>query len=81
MADATGDCHAEWNTAGPAFYAVVGRWDCALPLVVCWNFKHLANIKREAGSNAVSLLQGWPQVHIVPPCQLPIDETDEDQDL
>jgi hypothetical protein len=53
----------------------------ALPLVVSWNFKHLANIKREAGFNAVNLLQGWPQIRILTPLQLLNDETDEDQDL
>lgn len=51
-----------------------------LGLVVSWNFKHLANIKREAGFNAVNLLQGWPQIRILTPLQL-LNETDEDQDL
>lgn len=51
-----------------------------LGLIVSWNFKHLANIKREAGFNAVNLLQGWPQVRILTPLQL-LDQTDEDQDL
>ncbi len=51
-----------------------------LGLIVSWNFKHLANIKREAGFNAVNLLQGYPQVRILTPLQL-LDETDEDQDL
>ncbi|HCN30727.1 MAG TPA: PIN domain protein [Verrucomicrobiales bacterium] len=53
----------------------------ALPLVVSWNFKHLANIKREAGFNAVNLLHGYPQIRILTPLQLLNDETDEDQNL
>ncbi len=48
----------------------------ALPLVVSWNFKHLANIKREAGFNAVNLLQGYPQIRILTPLQL-LNEPDE----
>ena len=32
-----------------------------------WNFKHLANARREAGFNAVNLLQGYPAVRIVAP--------------
>lgn len=30
--------------------------------LVSWNFKHLANVRREAGFNAVNLLQGYPSV-------------------
>ena len=51
-----------------------------LGLVVSWNFKHLANIKREAGFNAVNLLQGYPQIRILTPMQL-LNQTDEDQDF
>lgn len=46
--------------------AVVHRID----LVVSWNFKHLVNVQREAGFNAVNILQGYPPVHIVTPLQL-----------
>jgi predicted nucleic acid-binding protein len=35
--------------------------------LVSWNFKHLANVRREAGFNAVNLLQGYPAVRIVAP--------------
>jgi predicted nucleic acid-binding protein len=52
----------------------------SLSLIVSWNFKHLANIKREAGFNAVNLLQGYPQIRILTPLQL-LNQTDEDQDL
>ena len=30
--------------------------------LVSWNFEHLANVRREAGFNAVNLLQGYPPV-------------------
>jgi hypothetical protein len=35
--------------------------------LVSWNFKHLANVRRESGFNAVNLLQGYPPVRIVTP--------------
>ena len=38
--------------------------------LVSWNFKHLANVRREAGFNAVNLLQGYPPVRIVAPTSL-----------
>ncbi|MSU47530.1 MAG: PIN domain protein [Opitutus sp.] len=41
----------------------VARFD----YLVSWNFKHLANARREAGFNAVNVLQGYPPVRIVPP--------------
>ncbi len=50
----------------------------ALSLVVSWNFKHLANIKREAGFNAVNLLQGYPQIRILTPLQL-LNEPDDSE--
>ena len=41
---------------------------CAgVSLVVSWNFKHLVNVRRESGFNAVNLLQGYPPVRIVAP--------------
>src|SRR5580704_2922299 len=36
-----------------------------LDYLVSWNFKHLTNARREAGFNAVNLLQGCQPVHIV----------------
>jgi hypothetical protein len=38
--------------------------------LVSWNFKHLANVRREAGFNAVNRLQGYPSVRIVSPTLL-----------
>jgi predicted nucleic acid-binding protein len=42
---------------------VVARLD----FLVSWNFKHLANVRRESGFNAVNVLQGYPPVRIVAP--------------
>ena len=44
----------------------VSRADC----LVSWNFKHLVNVHREKGFNAVNLLQGYPPVSIVNPLEL-----------
>lgn len=41
-----------------------------LDYLVSWNFRHLVNVQREAGFNAVNLLQGYPPVRIVNPLQL-----------
>jgi predicted nucleic acid-binding protein len=38
-----------------------------LDYLVSWNFKHLANARRESGFNAVNLLQGYPPMRIVAP--------------
>jgi hypothetical protein len=39
-------------------------------LIVSWNFKHLVNIRREDGFNAVNVLRGRPQVRIVSPKEI-----------
>ena len=49
--------------------AVVHKMD----MVVSWNFKHLVNVHREKGFNAVNLLQGYPPVSIVNPLELIYD--------
>lgn len=49
-------------------------------LLVSWNFKHLANVRREAGFNAVNVLQGYPTLRIVAPTFL-IHGHDEEKDL
>jgi hypothetical protein len=41
-----------------------------LHYLVSWNFRHLANTRRESGFNAVNVLQGYPLVHIVSPAFL-----------
>jgi hypothetical protein len=49
-----------------------------LPLLVSWNFKHLANIRREESFNAVNLAGGYPLIRIVSPNELIYDHEDED---
>ena len=51
-----------------------------LAVSVSWNFLHMFNLRREAGFNAVNLLQGYPPVRIISPLEL-IHENDEDEDL
>ncbi len=48
--------------------------------LVSWNFKHLANVRRESGFNAVNLLQGYSSVRIVAPTFL-IHGHDQEKDL
>lgn len=48
--------------------------------LVSWNFKHLANVRREAGFNAVNLLQGYPSLRIVAPTFL-IHGHDQEKEL
>jgi len=38
--------------------------------LVSWNFKHLVNVEREKGFNAVNLLQGYRSLRIVNPLEL-----------
>jgi len=51
-----------------------------LDYLVSWNFKHLANVRRETGFNAVNVLQGYPSVRIVAPTFL-IHGHDQEKDL
>lgn len=48
--------------------------------LVSWNFKHLANVRRESAFNAVNLLQGYPSLRIVAPTSL-IHGHDEKKDF
>ena len=50
-----------------------------LQYLVSWNFRHLVNVQREAGFNAVNLLQGYPPIRIVNPLEL--IHGNEDQNL
>lgn len=52
--------------AGHVAACTVARID----YLVSWNFKHLVNVRREAGFNAVNLLQGHPSVRILSPLEL-----------
>ena len=49
-----------------------------IPYLVSWNFKHLVNVRREAGFNAVNLLQGYPQVSIANPKELIYGDTEDE---
>ncbi len=51
-----------------------------LEYLVSWNFKHLANVRRESGFNAVNLLQGYPTLRIVAPTFL-IHGHDQEKDF
>ena len=46
-------------------------------LVVSWNFRHLANYRRETGFNAVNLLQGYRPVRILTPMELIYGDPEE----
>ncbi len=46
-------------------------------LLVSWNFKHLVNVRREAGFNGVNLLKGHPAIRIVNPLELIYDPDEE----
>jgi predicted nucleic acid-binding protein len=48
-----------------------------IPYLVSWNFRHLVNVRREAGFNAVNLLQGYRSIRIVNPKELIYGEPDE----
>ncbi len=41
-----------------------------LEYLVSWNFKHLVNVERENGFNAVNLLPGYRPIRIVNPLEL-----------
>lgn len=49
-----------------------------ISLLVSWNFKHLVNVRREAGFNGVNLLKGYPSIRIVNPLELIYEPEDED---
>jgi hypothetical protein len=49
-----------------------------LDYLVSWNFRHLVNVQREAGFNAVNLLQGYRAVRIVNPLELIYGDQDQD---
>ena len=39
-------------------------------VLVSWNFRHLANYRRESGFNQVNLENGYPAVRIISPLEL-----------
>ena len=44
--------------------------------LVSWNFKHLVNVDRKKGFNAVNLLQGYSPISIINPLELIYGDTD-----
>ena len=46
-------------------------------LIVSWNFKHLANYRRETGFNGVNRLQGYRPVRILTPMELIYGDPEE----
>lgn len=48
-------------------------------LVVSWNFKHLVNVVREDGFNAVNILHGWPLIRIVSPKEIVYAKSNENE--
>ncbi len=46
--------------------------------LVSWNFRHLVNVRRAAGFNAVNLLNGYPPVSIVNPKELIYGNDEQD---
>ena len=47
-------------------------------VVVTWNFRHLANYRREAGFNRVNLENGYPAVRIISPLEIVYGSESED---
>ena len=87
MTDETEDLAQEYLQAGvvPVKFADDARHVAACTVhrvnhLVSWNFKHLVNVRRAAGFNAVNLLQGYPPVSIVNPKEL-IYGNDHDEDV
>lgn len=51
-------------------YHVAACTIAQIEYLVSWNFKHLVNVEREKGFNAVNLLQGYRPIRIVNPLEL-----------
>jgi len=45
--------------------------------LVSWNFRHLVNVEREKGFNAINLLQGYSSLRIVNPLELIYGDKEE----
>ena len=48
-------------------------------VLVSWNFRHLANVRREAGFNAVNVLNGYGSLRIVSPLELIYEQEDAEE--
>jgi len=47
-------------------------------VLVTWNFRHLANYRREAGFNRVNSESGYPAIRIISPLEIVYGSQDED---
>jgi hypothetical protein len=47
-------------------------------VLVTWNFKHLANYRREAGFNRVNVENGYAAIRIISPLEIVYESQDED---
>jgi predicted nucleic acid-binding protein len=47
-------------------------------VLVTWNFRHLANYRREAGFNRVNLQNGYPAIRIISPLEIVYESQDEE---
>jgi predicted nucleic acid-binding protein len=47
-------------------------------VLVTWNFRHLANYRREAGFNRVNVENGYPAIRIISPLELVYESEDEE---
>lgn len=47
-------------------------------VLVTWNFRHLANYRREAAFNRVNQESGYPAIRIISPLELVYEAQDED---
>lgn len=46
--------------------ALINKCNC----ILSWNFKHIVNLKTVNGIRAISNLNGYPQIEIIPPSML-----------
>ena len=47
-------------------------------VLVTWNFRHLANYRREAGFNRVNVENGYPAIRIISPLEIVYESQDEE---
>jgi predicted nucleic acid-binding protein len=47
-------------------------------VLVTWNFRHLANYRREAGFNRINLENGYPAIRIISPLEIVYESQDEE---
>jgi len=47
-------------------------------VLVSWNFRHLANYRREAGFNRINLDNGYPMLRIISPLELVYEDQDKE---